>query len=258
MTEEEFALLAAGAALGALSDDDQRAYRQALADHPQWASIADEDADTAAALAGLAREVLPPPEIRDEILARIDAASPDVHLENMAAPAEDGPTDGRDDPRRTGGSGRRWGRRGWFALAASLVLLIGVGTATVMVVQQTSQPAGIVALNRIEGAPDAQHASGHVQGGGPATLHWSVSIGKAVLVTGAMPEISRQQTFELWYMRGTAAIPAGTFDATGDSTSALLKPGMQPGDVIGVTVEQAGGSPNGRPTTDPILTIPTS
>jgi anti-sigma-K factor RskA len=255
MTEEEFALLAAGAALGALSDDDQRTYRQALADHPEWASIADEDADTAAALADLASEVPPPPEMRDAILARIDTTSPDALRSNVRAAAEDVPSDTLDHRRRAGGSPRR---RRWFALAASLVLLVGIGTATVIVVEQANQPAGIVALNRIEAAPDAQHASGHVQGGGPATLHWSVTVGKAVLVTGEMPTVSQHQTFELWYVRGKAAIPAGTFDATGDSTSALLKPGMQPGDVIAVTVEQTGGSPNGQPTTNPILAIPTS
>jgi anti-sigma-K factor RskA len=253
VTEEEFALLAAGAALGALSDDDQRLYRQALADHPEWASIADEDADTAAALADLASEVPPRPEMRDEILTRIDATSPDA-LGANAPVAEGGPTDGPDDRRRAG----RLRRQRWFALAASLVLLIGIGTATVIVLQQANQPAGIVALNRIEAAPDAQHASGHVQGGGPATLHWSVSVGKAVLVTGELPKVSQHETFELWYVRGKATIPAGTFDATGDSTSALLKPGMQPGDVIAVTVEQTGGSPNGQPTTNPILAIPTS
>ncbi|WP_354002981.1 hypothetical protein [Microbacterium elymi] len=44
-------------------------------------------------------------------------------------------------------------------------------------------------------------------------------------------------------------MPAGTFDATGTTTSALLNDGMQPGDVIAVTVERAGGSPTGEPTT---------
>jgi len=33
---------------------------------------------------------------------------------------------------------------------------------------------------------------------------------------------------------------------------------MQAGDVIAVTVEPAGGSPNGLPSTDPIVVIPTA
>jgi anti-sigma-K factor RskA len=33
---------------------------------------------------------------------------------------------------------------------------------------------------------------------------------------------------------------------------------MKPGDVIAVTVEDAGGSPGGQPTSDAVLAIPTA
>jgi anti-sigma-K factor RskA len=250
VTEDEFALLAAGAALGALSDDDQRAFRRALADHPEWGAIADADAETAAALADLPREVAPPPALRSQLLARIDEAPADPAHE-VVEPASTDP-----DPARP--AKRGWGRRGWFALAASVVLVVGIGTATVIAVEQAAQPAAVVALDRIQSAPDAQQASAPVEGGGQATLHWSESLGRAVLVTGEMPQVPGDHTFELWYVRDKTAIPAGTFDATGASTSAVLKPGMQPGDVIAVTVEESGGSPTGQPTSDPILTIPTA
>jgi anti-sigma-K factor RskA len=250
VTEDEFALLAAGAALGALSDDDQRAYRRALADHPEWSRIADDDAETAAALADLPGEVAPPPALRDALLARID--------ETPADPAHE--ADGRASTDRdpTRAATRGWGRRGWFTLAASVVLLVGIGTATIITVERAAQPAVVVALDHIQSAPDAQKATASVEGGGQATLHWSESLGQAVLVTGEMPQLPDNHTFELWYVRDKTAIPAGTFDATGHSSSAVLKPGMQPGDVIAVTVEQAGGSATGQPTSDPILTIPTS
>ncbi|WP_354003094.1 hypothetical protein [Microbacterium elymi] len=91
------------------------------------------------------------------------------------------------------GHRRRGRRRRWFALAASLVLLAGIGTATVIVSQQANQPAAVVALNRIEAAPDAQQATADVDGGGPATLHWSASAGEAVLVTGELPQAHRRQ-----------------------------------------------------------------
>jgi anti-sigma-K factor RskA len=249
VTEDEFALLAAGAALGALSDDDQRAYRRALADHPEWSRIADEDAETAAALADLTGEVAPPPALRDVLLARIEESPVDP-----AQPDRRASTD-RDAPRAEKSG---WGRRRWFTLAASVVLLVAVGTATVITVERAAQPAVVVALDHIQSAPDAQKATASVEGGGQATLHWSESLGQAVLVTGEMPQLTDDHTFELWYVRDKTAIPAGTFDATGGSSSAVLKPGMQPGDVIAVTVEQAGGSPTGQPTSDPILTIPTS
>lgn len=238
MTEEEFALLAAGAALGALSAEDERAYRQAFVEHPEWAARADVDVDTATALGELADEVPPPPALRDRILERLDAP-----------PAP--PATPRSAP-------RRWGRRGWFVLAASLVLVAGIGTAAVVAVEQATRPAAVVALDRIETSPDAQKATGDVSGGGRATLHWSVTAGEAVLVAGELPPLTTDQTFELWYVRDGKPIAAGTFTASGAVTATRLDPGMHPGDVIAVTVEQSGGSPSGAPTTEPILAIPTS
>jgi len=239
MTEEEFSLLAAGAALGALSDDDRRAYLRALAEHPEWAAVADEDAATAARLADLVDEVPPPPALRDRILAGLDPAPEEAPT---AAPA----------------ANPRLPRRGWVALAASVVLVLGIGIGTVIAVQNATRPAAVVALDRIEAAPDARQATAHVAGGGSATLHWSVSDGQAVLVTGRMPQLTDAQTFELWYVRGTTPIPAGTFDATGATSTAVLEAGMHPGDVIAVTVEKAGGSSTGQPTTKPIVAIPTT
>ena len=51
MNEKDFAELAAGAALHALSADDERRYRRALAEHPEWAAQDDTDAQTGALLA---------------------------------------------------------------------------------------------------------------------------------------------------------------------------------------------------------------
>ncbi|UJP10878.1 anti-sigma factor [Microbacterium sp. KUDC0406] len=248
MNQEEFAQLAAGDALGALSDEDRVVYHRALADHPEWEGLAQQDVDTAASLAELAPEVAPPPGLLGTILARIDEAPGDTPEDTPVAH----PGEGTPAPDR-----RSRLRRRWFALAASLVLLIAVGAGTVLVVQQATRPAATIALERIEAAPDAQQASAEVQGGDSATLHWSPSVGKAVLVTGALPALEDDQTFELWYVRGTTPIAAGTFDATGTATSAVLDPGMEPGDVIAVTVEQSGGSADGVPTTAPILTIST-
>ena len=42
-----------------------------------------------------------------------------------------------------------------------------------------------------------------------------------------------------------------------DGQHTVVAVGMQPGDTIAVTVEPAGGSPSGAPTTAPIIAIPT-
>lgn len=247
MTEEEFAQLSAGAALGALSSAELRAYRAALAAHPEWEARAQEDAATAASLAELVDDVTPPPTLRGDILARI-ATTP----QGDEAPQDTPHAPPAVHPRR------RWGGRAWFALAASFLVLVGIGAGTVIAVQHANRPAAVVALTDIEAAPDAQQASTQVAGGGSATLHWSPSLDKAVLVTEEMPKLTDDQTFELWYVRGKTAVAAGTFEATGSSTSALLDAGVKPGDIVAVTVEPSGGSPTGQPTSDPILTIPTA
>lgn len=253
MTEEEFALLAAGAALGALGPEDREAFRRAIAEHPEWADRADEDAVTAASLGDLVDDVPPPPALRARILADIDNAADATPVSSSASSEP-----GQDAARSTATRRARPTRRRWFALAASVVLVAGIATGTVIAVQQAQPPAAVVALERIESAPDAQQATAIVAGGGPATLHWSASEGKAVLVTRSMPAIPEDKTFELWYVRGETAIPAGTFDASGAKTTTELEPGMQPGDVIAVTVEASGGSPSRTPTTHPILAIPTT
>ena len=153
-------------------------------------------------------------------------------------------------------SRRRW-TRGMLGLAASLILLVGLGFGAASLGQLFNRPAAVVALEQIENAPDAQMVSAEVADGGNATVHWSESVGKVVLVSQGLPSIADDESFELWYVRAGDPIPAGTFENPAEAT-VLLDGTMEPGDVIAVTVEQQGGSPTGTPTSDPIVTIPTA
>ncbi len=251
MNEDEFAELAAGRALHALSDADERRYADALAVHPEWAAIAEHDAETAAMLAGGASAVAPPAGIRDALLAQIavtpqeDPTSPTgAALDAEAASAPVAPA-------------RRWSRR-LFALAASVVLIVGLGVTAAVVIPQLTQPASVVALEKIEAASDAQQATVELESGAEATAHWSASVGSAVLVTDGLAVLDEDQTYQLWFVRGDEALPAGLFETDAGTATALLDGAMHEGDVIAVTVEQAGGSPTGQPTTDPIIAIPTA
>ena len=66
------------------------------------------------------------------------------------------------------------------------------------------------------------------------------------------------ESFELWFVRDGAPISAGTFASEDGTATALLDGSIEPGDVIAVTVEPAGGSPTGQPTSDPIVAIETA
>lgn len=269
MNEQEFAELAAGAALDALSPDDQQRYHAALAAHPEWQSIVEADADSVNFLADAAAPVAPTTDIRAALLARIavtpqngDAviadATPAAVLDEApdAAPAADSwPT-----PLGGGTAAKAPAHRlrFLFALAACLALLVGVGVGAVAINSYINRPASVVALEDIQSADDAQQASVALENGGTATAHWSASLGKSVLVTDGIPSLAEGETYELWYVRGDTPVPAGVFAAEDGEATAVLAGEMQAGDVIAVTVEQDGGSPSGLPTTDPVVVIPTA
>ncbi len=348
MNIQEFAELSAGRALGALSDDDERAFQEALRLHPEWQGIADLDVETAAALGESVAPVAPPLAARSQILGRIrgaretpdavasdagftpvsaagvagagvagagvagagaaptDAAADDLNdtvaldresrarlreafaADQARAAVEEGAVAEADGAEAAGAEAagaeppplpetaapeeaalraaappteiiqaiqrKNW-TRGLFALVASIALLVGVGWGVGAITDALRTPPEIATLAQIEAAPDAQEASGELSGGGQATLHWSPSVGEAVIVASGLPAIDSDRTFELWFVRDGTPISAGTFDAADGEATAVLAGDVQVGDTVAVTVEQAGGAPDGAPTTDPLVAI---
>jgi anti-sigma-K factor RskA len=262
MNETEFAELAAGHALSALSASDRHAFEAALAAHPEWAHYVRTDVDTVALLSDTIGTVAPPPAIRAELLARIARttqttdAAPDVPAPGAPAsgPAAPGASSSVVDSATAGGRGMRR----WFTLAASFVAILVLGFGAVVVGQQLTRPAAVVALEQIENAADAESATIELADGGEATAHWSESLGEAVFVSEGLPALASDETFELWFVRDEGAISAGTFATDDGTATALLAGEYEPGDVIAVTVEPAGGAPEGVPTSDPIVAITTT
>ncbi|QMU96043.1 anti-sigma factor [Microbacterium esteraromaticum] len=265
MNEREFAELAAAHALGALSDADERRFTAALMEHPEWQAIADDDHDTVALLADGLTPVAPPPALRADLLQQIGAlpqstspppeqgeAAADTATEDDTRPAAAAQTADEPQPVRS-----PWRRR-VFALAAGLALIVGAGIATTTIVSQLQRPASVVALDEIRSAPDAEQAKVQLDSGATATAHWSGEVGKAVLVASGLDDLDADRSYELWFVRGDEPIAAGVFRADDGKATALLEVPMQAGDVIAVTIEQAGGSPTGSPTSDPIIVIPTA
>ena len=256
MNRTEFAELAAGYALNALSPENARRFADARTQHPEWESEVRADVETAAALVEAVSEVAPPRAARRMLLDRVASMPQD------AAGSESPPStaaDTTDAPNaRPAASRRRFGARGWFALAASLALLVGVGWGAVYVSDIVNTPASVVALQQIQDAPDAQSASAELADGGEATAYWSESLGSSVLVSDGLPTIADDQAFQMWFVRDGEPISAGTFAAAGGAATSLLAGEVEPGDVIAISVEPAGGSPTGAPTTDPIVAIPTA
>ncbi len=267
MNERDFADLAVGHALHALSEADERAYQEALAGNPHWDSHVRDAADAVAAISAAVEPVEPPPSVRASLFARISEL-PQEPAASLTASSEDedfaaagpAPVVAKSDAVPSGTArARSWGARRWFALAASFAAVLVLGFGAVTVGQLFSPPAAVVALQEIEKAPDAQSASTTLPDGTVATAHWSPSTGRSVLVTDGMPALGSDKTYELWFVRDQTPIAAGTFtpDADGNAT-AVLDGEMHTGDVIAVTIEPAGGSPDGTPSSAPVLAVATA
>lgn len=252
MNDREFDELSAGHALHALSAADEQSFQQALAARPDRRAQAERDEAAAAALADTVAEQTPPPALRADLLSRI-AVTPQLSPADADTPMPDVEAPVPSARRRPARSSRVW-----FALAACLALVVAVGAGIVVVAQQMNRPAAVVALERIDGAPDAQTASTPLPDGGEATVHWSSSLGEAVLVSDGLPAIASDKSFEMWIVRDGVPVSAGVFDAAGAPATAQLAGTLTAGDVVAVTVEQQGGSPNGAPTSQPILAIATA
>ncbi|GAA5150243.1 hypothetical protein GCM10025768_14770 [Microbacterium pseudoresistens] len=254
MNEEEFAELAAGHALHALSHADEARYLSALREHPEWGAIAASDAETAAGLADGVRPATPEVDVRDRLLAQI-ASTPQTPPDSAISATEE---TGEPSAGSTVEPPRRRGLRILFALAAGLALLAGIGYGTVALSNQLNRSPSVVALEKIEAAGDAAQASAALDDGGTATVHWSVELGEGVVVAEGLELLGEGQDYQLWVIRGGAALPAGLLAEPAEGQAiALLDGDVRAGDTVAMTVEQAGGSPTGAPTTDPLFAIPT-
>ncbi len=250
MNEQEFAELSAAYALGALDADDARAFETARQMHPEWQAQAARDAETAAFLADSVPEVEPPTHVRDDLLSFI------------ALTAQTAPVPlGAPRPPSTGAvqtqARMRWSR-GILAMAASFVILVGIGFTAVSIHDQVNLPPAVVALNEVRSAPDARFARAPIDGGGVSTVYWSESVGEAVIVSDGLPKIASDQSFELWFVRDGVPIAAGAFEPDGGNKGLWVMEGqMQPGDTVAITIEPLGGSPDGTPTGPRVVAIPT-
>ncbi|WP_345761781.1 anti-sigma factor [Diaminobutyricibacter sp. McL0608] len=224
-----------------------------------------EFAEVATQLGLAAEPVEPPPALKAGIMAKL-ATTPQLAPEAVegahasdAVPEVDADSRAIEppDPAETRARAR------WFtrpiaiaaAAAAALVLFVGgVFVGSAISGNNSFEAQQAASLAEINSAADVQHTTSPVVGGGTATLVWSGDLGKSALVTTGLPQLPDDKTYELWYIRGSEATPAGTMAPSGNgATWRVLEGTMSAGDSVGVTVEPKGGSK--QPTTKPIVAI---
>jgi Anti-sigma-K factor rskA len=125
--------------------------------------------------------------------------------------------------------------------------------------QLSVQRAQSQAIADVLAAPDVRTAKGPVSTGGVATVVLSARKRELVISTSGLAALPKGKTYELWLIgptpaQGTGARRAGLLPpAVAGSTTPVLASGLLAGDVLGLTVEPAGGT--SQPTTTPILEL---
>jgi hypothetical protein len=226
-------------AVDALDDHERQLFEQHLDDCPACQVELAELRD-AAALLPETTYVVPPPKLRDRVLADIATVRPLPPL--PAQESTPAPVDIRSARRR-----RRF-PVGLAAAAAVLAVLGGGAVVTQPWDDDTSQVP--TAADRVLAASDAKRISVDI-GGAKATLVRSVSEGRAVIQTEDMPPAPEGKLYELWLQRPEGnMVPAGLMPQE-DSVTYVLVGDATDATAAGITIEPA---PNGSrvPTTKPI------
>jgi anti-sigma-K factor RskA len=106
-------------------------------------------------------------------------------------------------------------------------------------------------LTAVLAAPDARNAAADVEGGGQASVVASETRGEVVLITDDLPELSPDQTYQLWLIAPDEITSAGVVDVPDSGDVTYLTAGDLGGvTTIALSVEPLGGSE--QPTTTPV------
>ena len=247
-------------ALDAVSDVEREQLEEYLLSSQATRTEVTELKDTAVLLGLATAPVAPSADLKARLMAQI-AVTPQ-HAP-VAEPVAEAPiVDGfvaTPTPTPTELKAReRWFSRtavSIVAAAAAVAVLIGGGFVVANTLSSTSQtPPQASGVEKIQAADDARQDTADIATGGTATVVWSYELGQAAIIADGMEALTDEQVYELWYINESGPRPAGLFTVDESGTiSKVLDGDMQPGDVIGVTIEPKGGSE--LPTTDPIVGI---
>jgi anti-sigma-K factor RskA len=225
--------LIAGYALDALDDVDLARAKELLATSEEAREELRSLTEVAAAMATAAAGPAPRPELRNRILEAARAepqtvVSLDAHRRSRTAPVLGAVA----------------------ALAACAALALGLWGVSAARDRDDARAAldRQQAIAAVLADPDARSIELQ-EGDGRLVVDGE---GDAVLVVNGLGPAPEGQTYELWVSEhGGAPVPAGLFDG-GDTRAVVpVEQSVEPGSVVLVTVEEAGGVD--APTSDPIV-----
>jgi anti-sigma-K factor RskA len=212
-------------ALGALSESERQEFEGYLASHPELQAEVDELGSIASLLALAPQEYEPSPELRRNILSRIEGTSVVTPLESP--------------PRRAGLRGL-FGPGGLAAatLAAAAVLaVVGLLVWNVSLHDQNENLRGEVETRqtyKLQGSGAAENVRGEIV---------EIGDGQAVLIAENLPAAPEGEVYEAWLLRGGVPEPAGLFEPREEGIAAApIEGSLEGADAVAVTVEPSSGS----------------
>lgn len=222
-------------AMDALDEVSRRRADQHLAHCTQCRAEVTEWREATAGLGASVVPVSPPPALRDAVLTGASRMPQD---DIASAP---------DNQAMSSSPGRRRTGR-WLLAAAAAVVVVG-GGVTVANQPWSNNPTTVSAVERVERAPDAQHATAPAREGS-LVMVTSAKQGKAVATLRDVPAPASGKVYQAWIITTNGPVSAGLIQPG--------KPTVLDGTITGakgaaVTVEPTGGSQH--PTTKPIASV---
>ncbi|MEP6843115.1 MAG: anti-sigma factor [Pseudolysinimonas sp.] len=247
--------------LHALSEAESARFESLLADSEETRAEVTELADTAVELGLSVEPVAPPAALRASILDQL-ASTPQLGPLARVVPSAD--DDEQHEIAQPVGPAEERARRRWYtrpattllAAAAAVALVFGGGVAVNSVIEGQHASATASQITQIQAASDYRRSTVKVSTGGTATLIWAVSLQHSAIMVQGLDKLPSGKTYELWYIGKKGPRSAGTFDASSSVQGIMLTGDMQVGDLVGLTIEPAGGSQ--KPTTNPIVVVTTA
>jgi len=236
---DELKALAAGYVLGSLDADDRRAFEAHLAGCAECTAEVASLGPVMSALASTVPQVTPSADVRRRVLG---GASPS------------------GSPGERPGYARPLAALSWLAMAAAILIAIGVGVYAVrlqrQVVNLQARFDAAQATTAVLAAPDLARIDLQGQPAAPdarARALWSRSRG-LVFTAANLPPAPAGKNYQVWVVTAEAPISAGLLipDAMGGGTQYYMTaPDIAPPVAVAVTLEPAGGVPS--PTGDKFL-----
>jgi anti-sigma-K factor RskA len=272
---EDDTALAAEYALGTLDVDERAQVEAMMAADKDFAGLVETWQSRLGALNQMVDSVEPRPEVWDRIRTATGLSEPQAPLvlpetprPPPVAPEAAGPAMAADrsDVIRLSARARRWRSVASLAtaIAAALVAMIAVGAYRPDLLPDRFRPKPVNQMVEVKTPPAAPSAGQYVavlqrEGGSPAFILTvdGATRNFTVRKVGAPPEPGK--SFELWLISDRLPRPRSLGVIGGSDFTARPVLGSYDPDIVNnatyaVTVEEAGGSPDGNPHSAPVFT----